>query len=54
VRYDQLMYLGWQVFLPFTLGFFMFITSLFYVDDLYLHWSNSSYGLPRLALRPLL
>jgi NADH-quinone oxidoreductase subunit H len=34
VRYDQLMYLGWQVFLPFTLGFFIFLSSLLYLDDL--------------------
>jgi NADH-quinone oxidoreductase subunit H len=34
VRYDQLMYLGWQVFLPFSLGFFILLCSLFYLEDI--------------------
>jgi NADH-quinone oxidoreductase subunit H len=30
-RYDQLMYLGWKVFLPFSLGFFVFVVSVLFV-----------------------
>lgn len=30
-RYDQLMYLGWKVFLPFSLGFFVFVVSVLFL-----------------------
>jgi NADH-quinone oxidoreductase subunit H len=30
-RYDQLMYLGWKVFLPFSLGFFVFVVSVLFI-----------------------
>jgi len=30
-RYDQLMYLGWKVFLPFSLGFFIFVVSVLFL-----------------------
>jgi NADH-quinone oxidoreductase subunit H len=33
-RYDQLMRLGWKVYLPISLGFFFFYASLFYFFDL--------------------
>ena len=28
-RYDQLIYIGWKIFLPFTLGYFLFILGFF-------------------------
>lgn len=43
VRYDQLMYLGWQVFLPLTLGFFILILGIFYLDDLFFYWNDFNY-----------
>jgi NADH-quinone oxidoreductase subunit H len=43
IRYDQLMYLGWQVFLPFTLGFIFCIGGIFYLDDLFFYWGNLNY-----------
>ncbi len=44
VRYDQLMYLGWQVFLPLTLGFFILILGIFYLDDLSFFWNDINYS----------
>jgi hypothetical protein len=44
VRYDQLMYLGWQVFLPLTLGFFILILGIFYFDDLSFFWNDINYS----------
>jgi len=32
-RYDQLMSIGWKIFLPFTLGFLIFIVSIYYLFD---------------------
>lgn len=32
-RYDQLMSLGWKIFLPFTFGFFLFIFGLFFICE---------------------
>jgi NADH-quinone oxidoreductase subunit H len=33
-RYDQLMHLGWKVFLPLSLGFFIFYSGIFIGFDL--------------------
>lgn len=43
VRYDQLMYLGWQVFLPLTLSFFCFFLSIFFSSDLFFFWDKFDY-----------
>lgn len=32
-RFDQLMYLGWKTFLPFLLGYYMFVAGLLYALD---------------------
>lgn len=34
MRYDQLMNLGWVQFLPFALGFIIFLASVVYISDL--------------------
>jgi NADH-quinone oxidoreductase subunit H len=34
VRYDQLMYIGWEIFLPISLVFFFFVASILLIDDL--------------------
>lgn len=42
-RYDQLMYLGWKVFLPFTIAFFIFVASFLFTFDLMAFSSNVKY-----------
>jgi NADH-quinone oxidoreductase subunit H len=44
VRYDQLMFLGWNIFLPISLGFFYFILSIYYVVDLSCSWHDLYYA----------
>jgi NADH-quinone oxidoreductase subunit H len=34
LRYDQLMFLGWKVFLPLSLGFLILFSSFFYINIL--------------------
>jgi NADH:ubiquinone oxidoreductase subunit H len=44
VRYDQLMYIGWEIFLPLSLVFFFFLAIIFFVDDLMFFWLNPNYS----------
>jgi NADH-quinone oxidoreductase subunit H len=32
-RFDQLIALGWKVFLPFLLGYYMFVAGMLYTFD---------------------
>jgi NADH-quinone oxidoreductase subunit H len=49
-RYDRLMEVGWKVFLPFTLGYLIFIASLFiifkgapFIDEISIYNQTSVY-----------
>ena len=43
VRYDQLMYVGWEIFLPISLVFFFFLASILFIDDLFFFWTEVNY-----------
>ncbi len=43
VRYDQLMYIGWEIFLPISLVFFFFVASILLIDDLIYFWGDLNY-----------
>jgi hypothetical protein len=44
-KYNQLMELGWKIFLPITLSFTLFVFSFFFIFDLYYFNDNFTYYL---------